>query len=157
MENPFYVLYDPKNENNKSFADMLYVVIYNYVLNTYKDKSNNTLMVMFKYKLNKIVSYLDSESPLYDPTLFTSDTGTIEYKYMYDKIKDVFSNRYWDDLKKIEIKRQSVRDIKEPNTNILCKKCNIRSIYVYEKQVRSSDEAMTQFYSCLNCGNKWSF
>lgn len=40
---------------------------------------------------------------------------------------------------------------------IKCKQCGSENVYVESKQVRSADEAMTKFYTCLNCGNKWRF
>ena len=40
---------------------------------------------------------------------------------------------------------------------IKCKQCGSDNVYVESKQVRSADEAMTKFYTCLNCGNKWRF
>lgn len=41
--------------------------------------------------------------------------------------------------------------------NIKCKSCGSDNVFVESKQVRSADEAMTKFYTCLNCGNKWRF
>lgn len=41
--------------------------------------------------------------------------------------------------------------------NIKCKACGSDNVFVESKQVRSADEAMTKFYTCLNCGNKWRF
>jgi len=38
---------------------------------------------------------------------------------------------------------------------ITCRKCGSDQINVYEVQLRGGDEAMTKFYTCLNCGNKW--
>lgn len=40
---------------------------------------------------------------------------------------------------------------------IKCKQCGSDNVYVESRQVRSADEAMTKFYTCLNCGNKWRF
>ena len=40
---------------------------------------------------------------------------------------------------------------------IKCKVCGSDNIYVESRQMRSADEAMTKFYTCLNCGNKWRF
>lgn len=37
-----------------------------------------------------------------------------------------------------------------------CKRCKKRECTMYELQVRSADEPMTQFINCLNCGNRWS-
>jgi DNA-directed RNA polymerase subunit M/transcription elongation factor TFIIS len=59
--------------------------------------------------------------------------------------------------------RISVKDFKSEfiatrvkNTaNVKCKKCNSDNVFVEEKQLRSSDEAATKLYECLNCGNRW--
>lgn len=47
-------------------------------------------------------------------------------------------------------------NIQVKNTvGIKCKKCQSDNVYSESRQVRSGDEAMTIFYTCLNCGNKW--
>ena len=38
-----------------------------------------------------------------------------------------------------------------------CSRCKSRDCTYYQMQVRCSDEPMTTFINCLNCGNKWSF
>lgn len=38
-----------------------------------------------------------------------------------------------------------------------CGRCKEWNCSYYLLQVRSSDEPMTTFINCLNCGNKWSF
>jgi DNA-directed RNA polymerase subunit M/transcription elongation factor TFIIS len=38
-----------------------------------------------------------------------------------------------------------------------CKKCKEKDCTYYQLQIRSSDEPMTTFVNCLNCGNRWSF
>jgi transcription elongation factor S-II len=38
-----------------------------------------------------------------------------------------------------------------------CGRCKERNCTHYQLQVRCSDEPMTTFVNCLNCGNKWSF
>lgn len=44
----------------------------------------------------------------------------------------------------------------EPNcTTERCRKCSGTQIHVRQAQTRSSDEPMTQFYTCLNCKMKW--
>lgn len=44
----------------------------------------------------------------------------------------------------------------EPNcTTERCRKCHGTQIHVRQAQTRSSDEPMTQFYTCLNCKMKW--
>jgi transcription elongation factor S-II len=38
-----------------------------------------------------------------------------------------------------------------------CGRCREKDCTYYQLQVRSSDEPMTTFVNCLNCGNRWSF
>ena len=36
-----------------------------------------------------------------------------------------------------------------------CRKCGSRKCSYYEMQTRSADEPMTQFFTCLDCANRW--
>lgn len=38
-----------------------------------------------------------------------------------------------------------------------CGKCKERKCTYYQLQIRSSDEPMTTFVTCVNCGNRWNF
>ncbi len=38
-----------------------------------------------------------------------------------------------------------------------CGRCKEKECTYYQLQVRCSDEPMTTFINCLNCGNRWSF
>jgi transcription elongation factor S-II len=38
-----------------------------------------------------------------------------------------------------------------------CGRCKQRDCTYYQLQVRCSDEPMTTFINCLNCGNSWSY
>lgn len=42
-------------------------------------------------------------------------------------------------------------------TEYKCGRCKERNCSYYQMQVRCSDEPMTTFINCLNCGNSWSF
>lgn len=51
---------------------------------------------------------------------------------------------------------QDVINTKVKNTvEVYCKKCGSDNVFSESRQTRSSDEAMTIFFTCLNCGNKW--
>ena len=51
---------------------------------------------------------------------------------------------------------QDVINTKVKNTvEVFCKKCGSDNVFSESRQTRSSDEAMTIFFTCLNCGNKW--
>ena len=38
-----------------------------------------------------------------------------------------------------------------------CGRCGSKKIKNSEAQTRSADEPMTQFFTCLDCGNRWKF
>jgi transcription elongation factor S-II len=64
----------------------------------------------------------------------------------------------WDEL----IKAKSIRDKSKFEQNIeastdtfTCRKCRSKQCSYYLQQVRSADEPMTCFISCLSCGNRW--
>ena len=42
-------------------------------------------------------------------------------------------------------------------TQYKCGRCKEKNCTYYQLQVRCSDEPMTTFINCLNCGNRWSF
>jgi len=64
----------------------------------------------------------------------------------------------WADLLDIKIKRDKLKYEMKPTAmtdQFKCRKCSSRSCSYYEVQTRSADEPMTQFISCLDCGNRW--
>lgn len=54
-------------------------------------------------------------------------------------------------------KQAKVVTMVKNTVGIKCKRCGSDNVNVESKQVRSADEAMTKFYTCLDCGNKWRF
>lgn len=36
-----------------------------------------------------------------------------------------------------------------------CKKCHNKKISMYSLQTRGGDEPMTNFFTCISCGNRW--
>ncbi len=51
--------------------------------------------------------------------------------------------------------QEYVQELVVNTVGLHCKRCNSDQINVISKQTRSSDEATSKFYTCLNCGNKW--
>ena len=45
--------------------------------------------------------------------------------------------------------------IEASTDNFTCRKCKSKKCSYYQLQTRSSDEPMTTFVTCLNCGNRW--
>ena len=64
----------------------------------------------------------------------------------------------WSELLDKKIKRDKLKYEMKPTAmtdQFKCRKCGSRSCSYYEVQTRSADEPMTQFISCLDCGNRW--
>lgn len=45
--------------------------------------------------------------------------------------------------------------IDDSNGMFQCSNCKSRRIAIAEKQTRSADEPMTQFFECIDCGKRW--
>tara|TARA_Y100000389_G_scaffold196119_1_gene228498 strand:- start:315 stop:839 length:525 start_codon:yes stop_codon:yes gene_type:complete len=81
------------------------------------------------------------------------------------KIKDISSlsvydicPENWSELLDQKIKRDKLKYEMKPKAmtdQFKCRKCSSRSCSYYEVQTRSADEPMTQFITCLDCGNRW--
>jgi DNA-directed RNA polymerase subunit M/transcription elongation factor TFIIS len=72
-------------------------------------------------------------------------------------LEEMFPER-WNDI--IEIHKKVLTDAYEVklvpmSDSIKCGKCKNKRITYYDLQTRSGDEAMTTFFNCLDCGNKW--
>lgn len=50
-----------------------------------------------------------------------------------------------------------LRNVKRAAGQFPCGKCKSLTTTYFQMQTRSSDEPMTTFVNCLNCGNRWKF
>jgi transcription elongation factor S-II len=72
-------------------------------------------------------------------------------------VYDIYPDN-WSELLDKKIKRDKLKYEMKPQAmtdQFKCRKCGSRSCSYYEVQTRSADEPMTQFISCLECGNRW--
>lgn len=82
-------------------------------------------------------------------------TGGLKVKHAKVTIQSEI-NKYLYKAVPISAFVQDVINTKVKNTvGITCKKCGSDNVFSESRQTRSSDEATTIFYTCLNCGNKW--
>lgn len=66
---------------------------------------------------------------------------------------------YWADLIKQQQAEEEYRydkDFDMETDEFKCGRCKQRKCTYYMLQIRSSDEPMTSFITCKNCGHKWS-
>lgn len=78
-----------------------------------------------------------------------------ELAYMpYDEI---YPERWKDIIDKQKLRLKAAYEVKQVSMtdSIKCGKCKNNKVSYYELQIRSGDESMTQFFSCMTCGHKW--
>jgi len=84
--------------------------------------------------------------------------GDIKIEQISDlSVYDIYPEN-WAELLDKKIKRDKLKYEMKPKAmtdQYKCRKCSSRSCSYYEVQTRSADEPMTQFISCLDCGNRW--
>ena len=96
----------------------------------------------------------------------------VKNDYLYDKIKnneikaeeisklsvyDVYPDN-WRKMIDDKIKRDKMKYELKPEAmteRYKCRRCGSRKCSYYELQTRSADEPMTQFFTCLDCKNRW--
>ncbi len=65
---------------------------------------------------------------------------------------------YWQPMVEEQMKRENtmLEGDKDGGCDMFkCKKCKKARVKYYELQTRSSDEPMSIFVTCLNCGHNW--
>lgn len=139
--------------------------IFNHIIQKSKEKliycswENIIFKNIYLSKVRSIYGNLKTDSYIQNPTFKKKVIeGTIPYEKIpllsaYDIFpenwKEIIENKMKRDKLKYELKPEAMTDM------FKCRKCSSRSCSYYEMQTRSADEPMTQFITCLDCGNHW--
>ena len=70
-------------------------------------------------------------------------------------IQEVINNKLLQMISTDAFIQEKIQTRVKNTVEIICKRCHSDNVYVESRQVRSADEAMTKFYECLHCGNRW--
>lgn len=81
-----------------------------------------------------------------DPQGLANMSSYDTYPEIWSELLDKKTKR---DRMKYEMKQVAMTEM------FKCRRCSSRKCSYYELQTRSADEPMTQFISCLDCGNRW--
>jgi len=81
----------------------------------------------------------------------------LPHELAYMSCEEVFPERWVDIIEKQKLKFKAAYEIKQVSMSdaIKCGKCKNNKVSYYELQTRSGDEAMTVYFNCICCGNKW--
>ncbi len=123
------------------------ICIYNYIIdyctkhNIQVDWDNFLFKHLYVSKYIEVEQYLKSDPSLLD--------YIIEQK-LSTKICDLSDNRYQTVSSKLVVLETEIEE-----GLFKCPKCKSKKTTYYSIQLRSSDEPMTNFITCMNCKNRW--
>ena len=139
--------------------------IFNYIIKKCKKNiiycswENIVFKNIYLSKIRSIYSNLKSDSYIQNTTFKEKVmNGSIQpdkipllsaYDIFPENWKEIIENKMKRDKLRYELKPEAMTDM------FKCRKCSSRSCSYYEMQTRSADEPMTQFITCLDCGNHW--
>lgn len=132
-----------------SFADKHRVV---------KNWKNPRFVILYKDKARSVFANLDPSSYVKNTRLLErlKEHEFLPHELPFMKPENVFPEK-WKHILDEKLRNNVVLESKpEAMTNqFKCGKCKKRECIYKELQVRSADEPMTLFVTCLNCGNRW--
>jgi transcription elongation factor S-II len=86
------------------------------------------------------------------------NSGEIESKTLAFMTHQEMMPEKWDAIIQLQAKRNKSKfedSIMAATDTFTCRKCKSKKCTYYQQQVRSADEPMTTFVSCIDCGNRW--
>lgn len=121
--------------------------------------NNHRFMLLYKDKAISVISNIDATSYVQNVRLLKrlQDDEFAPHDVAVMSRENMFPERWRFIMEEYMKKTMHIFDEKpEAMTNeFKCGKCKKRECVYKEMQVRSADEPMTVFVTCLNCGNKW--
>ena len=163
-------IYNNKENNNKDIK-VIESNIYNVCIRLYKLKNN--VKNVYEHNLEEeefVNNYLDISFQIYTKIIqFINNNKNFDKVLQHDIIVDIYNelNKNFVLFDSIEFSEQKFKEYKqfkylsEPLQVCegihTCGKCKSKKTYSYQLQTRSSDEPMTNFVTCVECGNKWKF
>jgi len=139
--------------------------IYNFAVKKARDKNvvrkwdNEYFVQIYVDRFRSIYNNINPEIAGYNKELYKNIKSskfdlkkleTMTHKEMNFKVWKVIID---EQLKRV--KNMANDDMSAATDQYYCHKCKERKCVYYQIQIRSSDEPMTTFISCLVCGNNW--
>lgn len=145
--------------NNEKLSRNIERGVYNYAL-----KEANTKKLVKKWENSFFVQlYLDRLKTIYiniqhEPLKKSLLDGKIKASYFaymthYEMRPDKWSKMIEEKQTRDKCKYETV--IEASSDTFICRKCKSNRTTYYQVQLRSADEPMTTFVSCVDCGNRW--
>lgn len=123
-----------------------------------KNWKSSKFVTLYKDKARSIISNIDKDSYICNNRLIDrlKEHEFLPHEVPFMEPERSFPERWKDILDEKMKKDLAFEEKPEAMTNqFKCGKCKKRDCIYRELQVRSADEPMTLFITCLNCGNRW--
>ena len=164
-------IYNNRENNNKDIK-VIESNIYNVCIRLYKIQKG--IKVIYEHNLEEqefINNYLDISYQIYTKInhLFNNKDKIKDKFLQHNIVVDIYNelnknNVLFDSIEFSEHKFKEYKQFKYLSEPLqvcegihTCSKCKSKKTYSYQLQTRSSDEPMTNFVTCVECGNKWKF
>jgi hypothetical protein len=146
-------------------AEDLEIGVYNWcikmseTLKVVKNWKNQRFVLLYRDKAISILSNLDPKAYVGNTRLIErlNEREFLPHELPFMHHQNIFPER-WESILDAKIKKD-MKILEEKPTSMTsefkCGKCKKRECVYQQLQVRSADEPMTIFITCLNCGNKW--
>lgn len=139
--------------------------VYNWSLETAdtlkvtRNWKNPRYVMLYLDKIISVMSNLDAFGYIGNTRLAKrlEEGEFVPHELAYMSCENVFPEKWKDIMDKKQKKEEHVYEEKPAAMTDLfkCGKCKKRECSYQEIQLRSCDEPMTLFITCLNCGNRW--
>lgn len=150
---------------NKTLAETIEESVYNHTCELAQSRNLKQDFDIINFKrlyVNKLLSLyvnLNKKSYVNNQNLLSRiKKGNIDVtKIAWMKPQELFPEKWKELIERKEASEEFMYLKKhEIETNIFkCDKCKERRCTYYQAQKKKSDEPMTTFITCMNCGNKW--
>lgn len=87
--------------------------------------------------------------------------GSLTYSRLVESRPEHLYPELWTDalesvaMQRLKKEAASIDASTAPDGAFVCGRCKSKKTTYYQMQTRSADEPMTNFVSCLSCGNRW--
>jgi DNA-directed RNA polymerase subunit M/transcription elongation factor TFIIS len=120
---------------------------------------NPYFLEIYMSKSKNIYSNLNSKSYVNNIKLIEKikNGSILPYDLAFIDTHKLFPERWADIIdEKLKVDKMLNESLQESATDIFeCPRCHKNKTIYLQIQLRSSDEPMTNFITCMNCGNKW--
>jgi len=160
-----YVLLIDTELHDESLARNIEKQLYNASINVATSRfiqrrwSNPLFKYLYISKIRSFYSNIVETSYVKNPNFkLRILSGEIKVNQLSElSVYDIYPEN-WTELLDKKIQRDKLKYEMKPTAmtdQYKCRKCSSRSCSYYEVQTRSADEPITQFITCLDCGNRW--